>query len=149
MASFEINIEGINEYASSLNENAEAFKRNVKALVEVAAKDWVSKAKRSAPKDKGGSGLAGAITYYPEGETEESVGYNIVAQKTYAPYQEWGTIEHVSVPGELAEYAAQFKGRGIRKRGGIRPRSFFFIHQNTIIETLRQRIENLKKDFAK
>ena len=33
----------------------------------------------------------------------------------YAPYVEFGTGKGVSVPNEFAEYAIQFKGRGIRK----------------------------------
>ncbi len=44
----------------------------------------------------------------------------------YAPYVEFGTIENVSVPLELTEYAMQFKGRGIRKKGGRKAKPFLY-----------------------
>jgi len=44
----------------------------------------------------------------------------------YAPYVEFGTITKVDVPIELTEYALQFKGRGIRKRGGMKARPFLY-----------------------
>ena len=44
----------------------------------------------------------------------------------YAPYVEFGTIENVEVPLELTEYAMQFKGRGIRKKGGRKAKPFLY-----------------------
>ncbi len=44
----------------------------------------------------------------------------------YAPYVEFGTIERVEVPTELTEYALQFKGRGIRKKGGRKAKPFLY-----------------------
>lgn len=43
----------------------------------------------------------------------------------YAPYVEFGTGKGVSVPNELAEYAIQFKGKGIRKVNN-RAQPYFF-----------------------
>lgn len=44
---------------------------------------------------------------------------------SYAPYQEFGTGGLVSIPSELTEEAAQFKGKGIRKVN-MRAQPFFF-----------------------
>lgn len=44
----------------------------------------------------------------------------------YAAYVEFGTIEHVEVPLELTAYAMQFKGRGIRKKGGRKAKPFLY-----------------------
>ena len=66
--------------------------------------------------------LAGSIR--PESTGPFTV--EVIAHKEYAPYIEWGTITRVQVPSELASYAMQFKGKGIRKNGGIYPRPYFF-----------------------
>ena len=66
--------------------------------------------------------LAGSIR--PEKTGELSV--QVIAHKEYAPYIEWGTITKVNVPAELKDYAIQFKGKGIKKNGGIETRPYFF-----------------------
>lgn len=87
-----------------------AATENVKVIVyeemEGMAKEWVAGAKRDAPKDTGNAGLTGAISYKPERE----LFFEIVAQKFYAPFQEFGTKgKYQPIPG-TENIAAQFKG---------------------------------------
>jgi len=61
-------------------------------------------AKTDAPADQGA--LRGSITYYPAGPMK----YEIVAQKFYAPFMEFGTKgKYQPIPG-TESIAAQFKG---------------------------------------
>ena len=53
----------------------------------------------------------------------------------YAPYVEFGTGDHVSVPKELMDYAIQFKGRGIRKVNN-KARPYFFPAVNVSIKEM-------------
>lgn len=143
---FDIQLTGLNEFVNSLNNKAAAFKRELKAEVEASAKSWVELAVTAAPVDKGI--LKGGITYYPSGEPDQ-LEFEIVSNANYSAYQEWGTIDKVEVPAEYADYAAQFKGRGIRKNGGVRARHFFFRHKEQISTDLLRNVENLKEDFIK
>jgi len=57
----------------------------VSGELETMSQEWVKLAKTDAPADQGA--LRGSITYYPAGQTK----YEIVAQKFYAPFMEFGT----------------------------------------------------------
>lgn len=87
--------------------------------------------------------LAGAIRPQRTGELSTSV----IVHKHYAPYVEWGTITKVRVPSELADYAIQFKGRGLRKNGGMAPRPFFFMHVPQVRKETMQHIENILEEI--
>jgi len=81
--------------------------------------------------------LAGSIHLVDTGKMKVEV----VVGKKYGAYVEWGTITKVSVPSEFAAYAMQFKGKGIRKTGGMLPRPYFFKH---IPQVRKEIIENLE-----
>ena len=49
-----------------------------------------------------------------------------VTNVEYAAYVEFGTITKVEVPQELTEYAMQFKGKGIRTKGGMKARPYLY-----------------------
>ena len=66
----------------------------------------------------------------------------VLTNVEYAPYVEFGTIEHVEVPSELTEYASQFKGRGIRKKGGRKAKPFLY---PAFMEETPKYIEAIKK----
>lgn len=83
--------------------------------------------------------LAGSIR--PEKTGELTV--EVVAHKEYAPYIEWGTITRVQVPSELSSYAMQFKGKGIKKNGGIYPRPYFFKQVPIVRKETEDRIINI------
>jgi hypothetical protein len=62
---------------------------------------------------------------------------------------EWGTITKVSVPQELQAYAIQFKGKGIRKTGGMIPRPFFFQHRGPVMAELQKNLKQVAKRAMK
>lgn len=87
--------------------------------------------------------LAGSIR--PEKTGEFSC--EVVAHKEYAPYIEWGTITKVNVPADLASYAIQFKGKGIKKTGGIEPRPYFFKQEPIVRKETTDHIENILSEL--
>lgn len=94
----------------------------------------------SANNNKKTSRLLGSINFVPTGQR---LGYEVFAQTTYAAYQEWGTINYVSVPPDLVEIAAKYKGRGIRKTGGVKPKHYFFSQRALVIPELMKNINNV------
>ena len=101
-----------------------AIPENVKAEVDAemsaVANGFVNRAVSAAPVDTGF--LKGQITFSRLSE----MNYEIVSGAFYSAYVEFGTITRVRVPADLVQYAAYFKGKGIRKNGGIYPHPFFF-----------------------
>lgn len=76
----------------------------VSGELETMSQEWVKLAKTDAPADQGA--LRGSITYYPAGPMK----YEIVAQKFYAPFMEFGTKgKYQPIPG-TESIAAEFKG---------------------------------------
>ena len=76
----------------------------VSGELETMSQEWVKLAKTDAPADQGA--LRGAITYYPAGLMK----YEVVAQKFYAPFMEFGTKgKYQPIPG-TESIAAEFKG---------------------------------------
>lgn len=120
-----IELNGYKELSRKLGRLADEFEAEVDAEVEDVAKMFVSDAELTAQAqgifDQGR--LIADIRHTRLGP----MAFNIVSGVHYSAYHEWGTITHVRVPAELASYAAMFKGRGIKKTGGIYPRPFFFI----------------------
>lgn len=98
-----------------LKELQKKFERMPKVLVQELDGDLESfvqnvslKAKQYAPKDKGA--LVQSIN-----SLGSNLNYSIVELVRYGWYQEFGTGNKVRVPSEVSAYAAQAKGRGIRK----------------------------------
>jgi phage gpG-like protein len=130
-----VELNGYKELSRKLGRLAGEFEREVDAEVEDVAKHFVSDAVHSAVEqgifDTGR--LVGAIRQ----EKVAPMAYNVITAVHYAAYHEWGTITHVRVPAGLESYAAMFKGRGIKKTGGIYPRPFFFIQMPKAQERMR------------
>lgn len=120
-----IELNGYKELSRKLGRLADEFESEVDAEVEDVAKLFVSDAVHSAQEqgiyDFGY--LVGQIRY----ERLGPMAFNIISGARYSAYHEWGTITHVRVPADQQTYAIKFKGRGIKKTGGIYPRPFFFI----------------------
>lgn len=134
---FKINIAGVKELRARLNSVSKEVHKEVLGEIKDAAQKWVAFSKRDAPIDLGK--LRQNIT----ADISPSWGASVISNANYSPYIEWGTITKVYVPGELAEYAIQFKGRGIRKNGGIIPRPFFFKQRAVIEKMLIKNINNV------
>ena len=76
----------------------------VSGELETMSQEWVKLAKTDAPAEQGD--LRGSITYSPAGPMK----YEVVAQKFYAPFMEFGTKgKYQPIPGTEA-IAAEFKG---------------------------------------
>lgn len=134
---FKINIAGVKELQARLNNVSKEVHKEVLGEIKDAAQKWVAFSKRDAPIDFGK--LRQNIT----ADISPSWGASVISNAKYSPFIEWGTITKVDVPGELAEYAIQFKGRGIRKNGGIIPRPFFFKQRAVIEKMLIKNINNV------
>lgn len=135
---YNVNIVGLKELQDKYKKMPENLQKEVKGIIEDGAKTFVRYAKRDAPVDMGV--LRNSISYLPIGK----LSYDIVSGAKYSAYLEWGTITKVSVPGELAAYASQFKGKGLRKTGGIFPHPYFFRQ----IPLIKKQLENDIKDIA-
>jgi HK97 gp10 family phage protein len=118
-----VEVKGLRELQAKLSSLEPKVSTEVRGVVENGAKVMVRNAKRDAPVNFGV--LRNEISYYPT-STGKTIGFEVVSGARYSAYVEWGTITKVSVPAELQAYALEFKGRGLRKNGGMFPRPFFF-----------------------
>jgi HK97 gp10 family phage protein len=146
-----LNVIGLDKLIADIDRLPAMLKAEAAAVVENGAKTFVQLAKRDAPvrttpvlKTGGtfGSNLKQMISYFPSGQ----LSFTVVSGAKYSPYLEWGTITKVSVPGELAEYALQFKGRGLKKNGGILPHPFFFKQTTPVKAQLEKQLALILKD---
>ena len=138
-----LDLKGFSEVMANLEKMDDNLKKEVSATLERGAQLFVRNAKRDAPVDH--STLKQGIDYFPK--ANGSLSFTVTSNVKYSAYLEWGTIKRVSVPEELASYAIQFKGRGIRKNGGIFPHPFFFKQQGVVKQNIEQGIEALLKDL--
>lgn len=112
-----ITISGFTEFGDKMNTLAATFPRELDDIAGLAAATWQQGAVLQSPKDQG---KLDKITSYrvSDGIWEISTGAGI----SYAPYMEWGTKSHVSVPAELSGYASQFQGGSL---GGDAKRAIY------------------------
>ncbi len=120
------------------------LKEEIDGELADAARVFVQLAKNRAPGDTGR--LRNSISFAPTGRP---MSYEVFAQTNYAAYQEWGTIEHVSVPPDLVDVARKYKGRGIRKHGGVKPKNYFYSQRAVVIPSLLTRLNNVIEDSLK
>jgi hypothetical protein len=108
---FNVKMTGIASMQKQISTASEKVKEVCGQEVQAAGQDWVAGAVRDAPVDQGG--LKSAISF-KQSDTHTSSGslisVEIVAQKFYAPFMEFGTKgKYLPIPG-TEEIAAQFKG---------------------------------------
>lgn len=116
-----IEVQGLNKLKKKLGQIPENVKKMVDAEMSAIAKEYEDRAVAAAPVDTGF--LKGQISASKVGE----MNYEIVSGAKYSGYVEFGTVTKVQVPAELTTYAAQFKGAGLKKSGGMRAHPFFFL----------------------
>jgi hypothetical protein len=131
-----VELKGFEELRRKLDRLAgKEFEQEVDAEVENVAKLFVEDSVESAVSqgvfDEGR--LVGEIRY----QKVAPMSYMGISGAAYSAYHEWGTITHVRVPADQQTYAATFKGRGIKKTGGIYPRPFFFVQVPKAQERLK------------
>ena len=120
-----VEIKGLRELVGKFDRLPKELQLETRRTVEDGARYWVQLAQKDVRNRRSGF-LANGISYAPLTSTKNQVTFEVVSNMIYSPYIEWGTITKVDVPSELTAYAQQFKGRGLRKNGGILPRPFFF-----------------------
>lgn len=108
---FNVKVTGIASLQQQISTASEKVKQVCAAEVQAAGQDWVAGAVRDAPVDQGG--LKSAISFKETAtNTAQSslIAVEIVAQKFYAAFLEFGTKgKYTPIPG-TEEIAAQFKG---------------------------------------
>jgi HK97 gp10 family phage protein len=134
---FSINVLGLDNLLKRMEAVSTETREKVYAEVEGAAYNIVENAARRVPKDMGQ--LSNAITVHPIDEKT----FEVVAQKFYAPYVEFGTGAKAanylaSQDEELKAYAMQFYVNG---QGRMTPRPFFF---PAFEQEKKKMIENIK-----
>ncbi len=144
-----VNTIGFKEFEAKIKKLPAEFKKEVGTEIQLAGERLIELAVKSLTSGmlKHPTGqLAGSITKIPVGQSTE-LSCQVVVQKEYAPYVEWGTITKVKVPSDLAAYALQFKGKGLRKNGGMSPRPFFFKHIPQVKKETVEHIKNILTDL--
>lgn len=116
---FTIGLSGLNSVLKNLDKASEDIQNGVEDAISSNMDLMRNKAIRDVPVDTGA--LKNSITINPINKFT----YELVAQKEYAPFVEFGTKSSVKVPKGLEKYALQFK-KGNSKGMGIRPKPFFF-----------------------
>jgi hypothetical protein len=117
-----IKVEGLDELKRKFNSIPSDIEDGLDAELHAIANEYQNKAAEAAPVDLGF--LKNNITSF----RLAPLSYEVVSGAPYSAYVEFGTITHVSVPSDLVEYAAKFKGKGLIKTGGIHAQPFFFPH---------------------
>jgi hypothetical protein len=140
-----VNLIGFKEFSDRLKNADAKLTREVGAEVMFAGEEFARLAKKDARNagvfDNGQ--LVGGIT----AERIDTLTCQVVSAAKHSPYHEWGTITKVKVPAELSSYAIQFKGRGIRKTGGIIPRPFFFKQRQKVKNKFEKNIDRILSDL--
>lgn len=137
-----IEIQGLDKLQKQLGKFPVALENEVDAELAAASNHFVNLAVASATKSVDTGFLRNGISFKREGKMH----YEVVSAAGYSAYVEWGTITFVKVPAELSAYAMQFKGKGIRKTGGMLPSAFFFVQMPIIEKELNV---NLNKAVAR
>ena len=143
---YNVNIVGLKELQDKFKKMPENLQKEVRGVIEDGAKTFVRFAQRDAPVNKGkyGGNLRLGISYGQLIADKTHTTFEVVSNAHYSAYLEWGTITKVKVPAELAAYASQFKGKGLRKTGGIYPHPYFFRQ----IPLIKKQLENDIKDIS-
>ena len=103
---FKVSLTGLNDVKAQFASAVKDLEDIVEQEMGVMAQDFVAGAVRDAPKDTGSAGLAGSITFTPI----KNLTTELVAQKFYAHFMEFGTKgKYQPIPG-TEKIAAQMKG---------------------------------------
>jgi hypothetical protein len=131
-------------FPATMRKIREDYEKEIAEAIMIATRQTSKGAKMYAPVDKRvghGGGLKASIRPSYEGKTGE-----VTVGAGYGPYVEYGTGNRVNVPGELKDYAIQFKGAGIRNVNN-RPQPYlypsFFLNREKFIKDMDKRIDKI------
>lgn len=102
---FTISLAGLQPTLKKLKDQQDAVVKDLDDEFSAASQEMATIAKQNAPKDK--SFLVGQIGAERIAELE----YDVFCKAMYSPFVEFGTKTYVQVPGDLKDYAAQFRGK--------------------------------------
>jgi hypothetical protein len=114
-----IKVEGLDALKKKFKQIPEKVVKELDAELYAISEEYVDRAVVAAPVDTGF--LKNGIS-----ATHGELNHEVISHATYSAYVEFGTITRVKIPAGLEEFAARFKGKGLRKTGGIYPHPFFF-----------------------
>lgn len=138
MKGFTIEIPGLDKLLNDVSKEGQELARKVDEELVAGAYDIERSAKRAVRKDLGA--LASSIS----AGRVQFLQMEVVAQKHYAPYVEFGTGALVDVPAGLEDYAIQFKGKGVRKVN-LPARPFLFRSAYAYMPEIIKRIKEVLK----
>jgi hypothetical protein len=135
---FKVEIYGLEKEIARLRKEGVEVEKEVDAEMQDAAIRTVKLASQRVAVD------TGALRSSISEKKNAPLSYEVVAQKNYAAYIEFGTGGLVDVPSGLERYAIQFKGKGIKKIN-LRARPYFFNSFNEAKAKMLDRINNILK----
>ncbi len=147
MLSVEFNKQSLNAFYKYLKDLEADVADYVRAEVEDSMLAIESEATNKVAIDTGA--LKNSIQSTPIKVSKNQITGGVEVGAAYAPYVEFGTGTRVKVPSELNDFAAQFKGDGI-KEVNLPARPFFYPEVYKQRSELPKNIERtLKKLFEK
>lgn len=105
---FELNLTGVEGLQNRIKKLSAELKNGVKNEIQASGQTIAAQARTRVPRNTGF--LGNSISAF-----DIDNGTEIVAQKEYAAYVEFGTGALVDVPAGLEDYAIQFKGAGVKQ----------------------------------
>lgn len=99
-----VTLKGFKEFEDKLRNLPKQLEKEIDFVVEDAAGLWEQRAKQDAPKDQG------RLVQQISRKRVAVMNWEVVSPSEYSAYLEWGTKSRVSVPSDIAGYAAQFRG---------------------------------------
>jgi phage gpG-like protein len=136
---FTVQLEGLEKEIARLKKQGIQVEDEVDAEVQDAALYTELRASQRVPVD------TGALRASISNKKIAKMNYEIVAQKNYAAYIEFGTGGLVDIPSGLEAYAAQFKGKGIKKVN-LPARPYLF---NSFVEAKAKLMKELQRILKK
>jgi hypothetical protein len=118
--SFSIDIKGLDKTLEKLSKLDDEIKKEVDSVMYVDTFNIAGQIVAKAP-----IGRSGFLHNHIRQRKIAPLNYVIESDMKYSAYLNWGTVTRVSVSSFWKEYAMTFKGKGIRKSGGIFPTFFF------------------------
>lgn len=123
MLSIEFNKQSLNAFYKYLKNLEDDVADYVRAEVEDSMLAIESEAANKVAVDTGA--LKNSIQSMPIKISKNQITGGVEVGAAYAPYVEFGTGTRVKVPSELSDFAAQYKGDGI-KEVNLPARPFFY-----------------------
>lgn len=132
-------LSGADDFIKRLEKASEAIQIQTQTEITSGAQDIAAEAKQRAPVNFGI--LKNLISFIPAEKSQNGYQAEVVSAADYSAYVEFGTGTKVEVPGDLTEFALQFKGT--KTIPGMRAQPFFFPAAKRIFPIIKDRIQKI------